>query len=363
MYLQACRDFASALAEHFDGDPRVEFIDIRPFGNWGEWHFSQVTGSDMPEVKIQNDMIKHYKDVFEKTLLAVPSDVYGEVYDYALSIGVAKRNDGLIASSNEEWDLRRSYKANVPALAENAGTYSMMLENSNGPYGPLKWTKRRFRECIEIAHLTMTALDQDSKCGYRIYQEQKDVIDEMVNRIGYNFTVTSAKRSGNKLKVTVKNTGVAPCYFNIDFCAEITDEYGDKLNLFGKPVRIEKGSFHDGEEKAFIFEYDGTLNGSETICLAMYESDNPLVKGKNPTVKFDNKNTLASNRLKLIVQTPVPNVIPDRKPDKKDILLMKKWLLGVPDTNPEEFKPYDLNSDGGTDIFDLIYMKKHYFTD
>ena len=65
MYLQACRDFASALAEHFDGDPRVEFIDIRPFGNWGEWHFSQVTGSDMPEVKIQNDMIKHYKDVFE----------------------------------------------------------------------------------------------------------------------------------------------------------------------------------------------------------------------------------------------------------------------------------------------------------
>ena len=308
-------------------------------------------------------MIKHYKDVFEKTLLAVPSDVYGEVYDYALSIGVAKRNDGLIASSNEEWDLRRSYKANVPALAENAGTYSMMLENSNGPYGPLKWTKRRFRECIEIAHLTMTALDQDSKCGYRIYQEQKDVIDEMVNRIGYNFTVTSAKRSGNKLKVTVKNTGVAPCYFNIDFCVEITDEYGDKLNLFGKPVRIEKGSFHDGEEKAFIFEYDGTLNGSETICLAMYESDNPLVKGKNPTVKFDNKNTLASNRLKLIVQTPAPNVIPDRKPDKKDILLMKKWLLGVPDTNPEEFKPYDLNSDGETDIFDLIYMIKHYFTD
>ena len=83
MYLQACRDFASALAEHFDGDPRVEFIDIRPFGNWGEWHFSQVTGSDMPEVKIQNDMIKHYKDVFEKTLLAVPSDVYGEVYGYS----------------------------------------------------------------------------------------------------------------------------------------------------------------------------------------------------------------------------------------------------------------------------------------
>lgn len=354
VYLKACRDFASALAEHFDGDPRLEFIDIRPFGNWGEWHFSQVTGSDMPSVEIQKDMIKHYKNVFEKTLLAVPSDVYGEVYDYALSIGVAKRNDGLIASSNEEWDLRRSYKANMPALAENAGPYSMMLENSNGPYGPLKWTQQRFRECIEIAHLTMTALDQDSQCGYRIYQEQKDVIDEMVNRIGYNFTVTSAKRNGNKLKITVKNTGVAPCYFNIDLCAEITDENGNKLESFGTPVRLEKGTFHDGEEKTFMFEYDGTPDGSGTICLAMYESDNPLVKGKEPTVKFDNKNTLASNRLKLVQM----DVISDGKPDKTDILLMKKWLLGASNTDFKDFNSGDLNGNGVTDVFDFIRLKK-----
>jgi len=120
VYLQACKDFATALGEHFDGDPRVEFIDVRPFGNWGEWHFSQVNGSEMPSDEIQKDMIKHYKDSFDKTLLAITSDAKNNIYDYALSLGVAKRDDGLIAGTNTEWSLRRSYYANMPVLAEKS---------------------------------------------------------------------------------------------------------------------------------------------------------------------------------------------------------------------------------------------------
>ncbi len=357
IYLQACKDFAAALGEHFDGDPRVEFVDIRPFGNWGEWHFSQVTGSEMPSVEIQKDMLKHYKDAFDQTLLAVPSNAWGEVYEYALSIGVAKRDDGLIASSNREWGLRLSYKANMPALAENAATYSMMLENENGPYGPLKWTPQRFRECIEIAHLTATALDQDSQCGYKIYTEQKELVDEMVNRMGYNFTVTSAKRNDNQLLVTIKNTGLAPAFFNIDLCAEITDKDGNKLESFGEPVRIEEGSFHDEEEKAFLFAYDGTLPDDAIICLAMYDSDNPLVKGKNPTIRFDNKNTLSTNRLQLVTETPNGVVNSDGKFDVLDVVLLQKWLLAVPDVKLANWRAGDFCNDGRLDVFDLCLMK------
>ena len=359
IYLQACKDFATALAEHFDGDPRVEFLDIRPFGNWGEWHFSQVIGSEMPSVEIQKDMIKHYKDAFQKTLLAITSDAPNDVYDYALSIGVAKRDDGLIGTANREWNLRKSYYANMPALAENLGPYSMMLEYANGTYGPLKWTEKRFRECIEIAHLTITALDQDSQCGYRFYNEQKDVIDEMVNRIGYNFTVTSAKRNGNKLKVTIKNTGVAPAYFNINLCAEITDKDGNKLESFGKPVLIEKGSFHDEDEKAFLFEYDGTLDENAVICLSMYDSDNPLAAGKNPTVRFDNKNTLSTNRLHLVpTETVVGDVNADGVFNIADAVLLQKWLLAVPETHLADWKAADFCNDNVLNVFDLCLMKR-----
>ncbi len=301
-YIKACKKLASALAKRYDGDPRVEVVDIRPFGNWGEWHFAQVIGSDMPPIDVQKDMIRHYAEAFRKTTVAITSDAYGEVYEYALSLGVTKRNDGMIGLPNEEWDMRKTYYANLPGVAENAGTYKMMKANSNAPMGPLKWTPTRFRECIEIGHLSIMALDQDSHCSYEFYQEQKEIIDAMCNRIGYNYTVTSAKRNGNRLLVTIRNTGVAPSFFNIDLCAEITDADGKKLGDFGKPVRIERGSFRDETEQTFLFTCEGKLPADANICLAMYECDNELLKGKDPTVRFDNRNNLPNNRLLLAEQ-------------------------------------------------------------
>lgn len=310
-YLQACKDFATALAEHYDGDPRVEFIDIRTFGDWGEWHFAASREVQMPSLDKQIDMVNHYRDVFDETLLCITSDAYGEIYEYTLSLGITKRDDGLVGTPNVEWGLRLAYKANQPTLGENYLPYRLMHRPDLYGTGPVKnyddfairWSPERFRETIEIAHLSMFQLDQDSSCGYFIYNEQKDVVEEMCNRLGYNFTVTSAKRNGNTLQVTVKNTGLAAAYFDIDLCAEITDASGNKLENFGNPIRIEKGTFRDEMEQTFVFEYNGSLNQNATICLSMYESDNPLVSDKEPTVRFDNKNTLPNNKLKLIKES------------------------------------------------------------
>ena len=65
---------------------------------------------------------------------------------------------------------------------------------------------------------------------------------------------------------------------------------------------IEKGTFKDNTQRTFVFDYNGTLSEDATICLAMYDIDNPLVAGKDPTVRFDNKNNLSNKRLKLIEQ-------------------------------------------------------------
>ncbi len=311
IYIQAHKDFVKALAQKYDGDPRVEFIDIRPFGDYGEWHNSFVVDGDtyMPSLEIEKDMLDFYDSAFSKSLIVLPSNARGEIYQYAISLGIAKRDDGLISLTNAEWSLRPAYKANLPVLGENYWPYAWMRDTVRGnEYSLINWTQTRFRETIEISHLTIFALDQDSNCSYGFYNEQKDIIDEMCNRLGYNYTVTSAALYGNKLVVTVKNTGLAPSFFNIDLCAEITDANGNKIGNFGSPVRIAKGSFHDDTEQTFEFVYSGTLASDATICLAMYDVDNPLVKGKDPTVKFDNKNNLSNNRLKLVPvsKTPTP---------------------------------------------------------
>ncbi len=301
VYIKAYKDFTKALAEKYNGDPRVEYVEIRAFGNMGEWHDSEFVGIEMPYLEVQKDMLDYFAKVFDKTTCCLMSDAKGEIYEYALSLGITKRNNGLILTPNEEWDLRPAYKANLPTMADNHNTYEHMLDKEgtlSKEY--LKWTPKRFRETIEIAHLSIYALDQEGYGSYKFYSEQKPLIDEMSKRLGYNFTVTSAKRNGNKLLVTIKNTGVAPAFFDIDLCAEITDAEGSKLGDFGNPVRIAKGTFADDTEQTYLFEYKGTLDEDAVISLAMYESDNSLVAGKNPTVRFDNKNTLSTNRLMLV---------------------------------------------------------------
>ena len=326
-YIEACKTFALALADKYDGDPRIEFIDIRPFGDWGEWHFAASSASKLPSIDKQNDMVKFYRDCFDETLLCITSDAYGEVYTNALSMGVTKRDDGLIASPNVEWGLRLAYKANLPTLGENYLPYHYMLDPDTYGTGPVgdydknnlvRWTPERFREVIEIAHLSMFQLDQDSDCGYTIYSEQRAVVEEMCNRLGYNFTVTKAIRYDNKLIVSIKNTGLASAFFDIQLCAELTDSNGNKIANFGQPVLIANGSFHDEMEQTFVFEFDGTIPSDSAICLSMYDINNSLVKGKDPTVRFDNKNTLPNNRLLLVevkhevmnTATPTPVVTP-----------------------------------------------------
>lgn len=301
VYIQAYKDFITAMAERYDGDPRVEFVEIRGFGNFGEWHTSQFVGNEMPTIEQQKDMIAHHAQVFKNTTCCLLSSAKGEVYDYALSLGVTKRNDGLIMTRNEEWDLVPAYRANLPVLGDYHHQYNYMKNiDPNNSAQFLPWTETRMRETIEIPHLSMLSIDMDSTFGYQIYQEQKELIDEMSHRLGYNFTVTSAKRNGNKLMIAVKNTGLAPAFFDIELCVEITDGNGEKIENFGNPVRIESGSFKDDTEQVFIFEYSGNLSSDATICLAMYDINNPLVAGEAPTVKFDNKNNLENNRLKLV---------------------------------------------------------------
>lgn len=362
VYLQAHKEFVKALADKYDGDPRVELIDVRPFGDFGEWHNSFAVGDEkyMPSLEIQKDMLDFYAEAFDRTLLVLPSNARGKIYQYALSVGITKRDDGLISMPNVEWSLLPTYKANMPVVGENYWPYAWMRDTvRENAYSLVNWTPQRFRETIEIPHMSIFALDQDSHCSYEFYQEQKDVIDEMCNKMGYNFTVTSAVRYGNNLVVRIKNTGLAPAYFNIDLCAEITDASGNKLKSFGKPFKIEKGTFADGAEKSFLFEYDGTLDQNAVICLAMYDSGNPLLAGKNPTVRFDNRNTLTTNRLQLVPAEPVSGDInADGIVSIADAVLLQKWLLAVPGTVLPNWKAGDMNGDARLNAVDLTLLKR-----
>ncbi len=310
IYLQACKSFADEISRRYDGDRRVEFIDIRCFGNWGEWHCSQLLGSDgkvieMPSEEIQKEMIAYYASVFKSTQLVVPSDCKGEVYDFALSIGVAKRDDGLVQIKDREEVLAKCYQAGLPTIGENCSEYEDMLKLDDSDRWHRKWTLERWKNVINTAHLSYYELDRGGYCGRVFLEDNLQSVKEMNNKLGYNFEVTSAKLTYDDdlnllLSVTIKNTGLAPAFFDVNLIADITDSSGKRKYQLGSTKQIKKGSFADGDEKTFVFSdlsFDclKPLCDGDCICLGLYED----CEDENPTVKFDNKNTLANKKLRL----------------------------------------------------------------
>ena len=91
----------------------------------------------------------------------------------------------------------------------------------------------------------------------------------------------------------------------------------------------------------------------------MYDCDNPNAAGKDPTVRFDNKNTLPTNRLMLVeTETVEGDINADGVFDNADAAALQKWLLTVPEMHPANWRAGDLNKDGRLDARDLSMMKR-----
>ena len=326
IYIWAAKEFAKALAEKYDGDPRIEYIDVRTFGEWGEWHTSHILGSVMPADSVLKDMLDYYASVFKKTQLVLPSNGFGDVYTHALDLGITKRDDGFIGIPGRPDTLLRAYNANLPTIAENIAGYRTMLTYDDLiPGGSQKWTAERWVDAITTAHLTYYVLDQDNDCGYYFYKDNKPLADSMSKVIGYNFTVTRAelltvvtptaensagstagKVATNTLNITVKNTGVAPCFFDVYMVAEFVDSTGAAIAQLGKTIRIPKGTFKDGASRQFSFggavpagETNLATQPGVTVALSLFESEEAYKSDKNPTVRFDNDGLQGNNKLLL----------------------------------------------------------------
>lgn len=322
IYIQAAKDFAAALAAKYDGDPRLEYIDIRAFGNWGEWHIAHFDGSQMPSDSVQIDMLEYYASMFKKTLLVLPSDGKGEPFARAMELGIAKRDDGLIGTPWREDSLAIAYKAGLPTIGENISTYEIMLTYDNViPGGYLKWTVDRWKEVVYKSHMTYYVLDQDNNAGYQFYLDNKEDADSISKVLGYNFSISKAElvtvtrganapggadETSHTLNITVKNTGLAPCFFDVYMVAEFVDGDGNVLEQLGKTIHIPKGTFKDEDIKEFSFTNkiaggvaDVTAQPGVSVALSIYESEEAYKAGKNPTVKFDNDGIMENNKLLL----------------------------------------------------------------
>ncbi len=212
-------DFYTKFAERYDRDPRLAFVQVG-FGLWAEYHIydgPMELGKTFPDKAFQALFFKHLTEVFKVTPWSISIDAaeavrtpFAEQRDLlVLEFGLF--DDSFMHAAHGEYNetcwtffSRDRYKAS-PAGGEFSYYNQHDQQQALSPDGP---HGESFERAAERFHITyMLANNQ------RSYQTP-DRIREAGMATGYRFRVTGYETDGERSRITVSNTGVAPIYYD-----------------------------------------------------------------------------------------------------------------------------------------------------
>jgi hypothetical protein len=233
IFLAHLATFAQALAKHCDGNPRISFIDIRSYGNWGEGHLYPFGGKRIsPETLKQHVM--NYKTVFDKTQLILPwgEKFFNPVYDWAIDQGIGLRRDGICGNSNGSETFPCLGKA--PAVFEFFENYEKMKKLGWWDGHPDKdGNGHTLLECVKNGHPSYIGLTFGPASTKIFVAEQLPLIKQLANDMGYDFALRRAAFPGilhtnseTRIEVTIENRGVAPLYEPATLAVALLDDSG-----------------------------------------------------------------------------------------------------------------------------------------
>ncbi|MFK7891180.1 MAG: hypothetical protein AB8B63_10235 [Granulosicoccus sp.] len=213
-------DLYTAFAARYDNDPRIAFLQVG-FGLWSEYHIYQPgvqLGVNFPSKAYQTQFLYHMDNVFD-------------TLQWSVSIDAGVQSVSTFQSGSSLMNL-------------DFGVFddSFMHEN-HGDYNQAMWNHfdypQRHKKSVhggEFSYYTSfdqqnvlnpegihgrTFADQSAKfhISYMIGNDQPDYqsnarIKQAGLSTGYRFRITAFEASSNEARVTVKNTGVAPIYYD-----------------------------------------------------------------------------------------------------------------------------------------------------
>lgn len=226
IFLAKLDNFTKAFAEKYDGDPRIAFIDVRSYGNFGETHTSGLTGSAGISANDEKKHIDIAAKYFKKTQLMLCTANTGEQgikTEYAVNNGIGLRTDSIMSGNYSEthrlddaygkeptvFEFVNSY-SNMKALADNYGSES----NDNG-----HWNEDRYLSSFFVGKPSYMDLGQYNNDSEVFIQDNRELIELLSNKMGYHFVLKSMNipesiSAGKTFNVDAEwiNKGVAPLY-------------------------------------------------------------------------------------------------------------------------------------------------------
>lgn len=235
LFLTHLEAFLKAFAARYDGDPRIEYIDMGSYGNWGEGHTSAGSMRRGSFALFKTHVRLHMK-YFKKTYILLnddyvnqmqgnthedilrPSEDKQSLVDYCLSCGMGLRDDSILAGP--DYHEREYHTVSTPQLFD--AFYKQAPVDIEGAHYTSYTDDDSHRglvlmEALHRCHATFAGFH-----GYMDdwLRDNPYITAYLANRLGYWYFIHRVAHETHvdpdtrmRLSVTWENRGYAPAYY------------------------------------------------------------------------------------------------------------------------------------------------------
>lgn len=211
-YQRFILEFYQQFAEKYDADPRLAFLETG-FGLWAEYHIydpEEIPGTNFPSKDFQASYFAHLDTVFHETPWMISQDAHVDSRSpFASQPDLLSIDFGIFDDSfHLAWEPSYNYDGwkffGLKRYEKSpAGGEILFPDQAHSDFVDSSWAQQSrnfgisFMICEQwLDWITIDRLRQHSMaCGYK-------------------FQVTDFRTNEHSAKVTVKNTGVAPIYYD-----------------------------------------------------------------------------------------------------------------------------------------------------
>lgn len=297
-------EFYTKLAEKYENDPRLAFIQTG-FGLWSEYHTwsgqitvdgktykeSKMVGLGFPSKEFQKKFLVHLDSTFINTPWSISIDAADADYSpmetdqdlRKLSFGLF--DDSFMSEEHDDynkfnWLFFGDDKYETTPAGGEFNYYT--TADQKGVLDPNGWRGRTYEQAAAQYHITyMIGNDQPE---YRPMAR----IKEASMASGYKFKLEKFQVSTAASKVVIKNTGIAPIYYDAFPSVNgtrATESLKGLLPGDSKEYLIQSG----GDNPAFTIECDHLLPGQNIQFEGNFMTGTSLAETKDVQVFVINK--------------------------------------------------------------------------
>src|ERR1700730_8967917 len=291
IFLSKLKDFVTALAQRYDTNPNIAYVDVRSYGNWGEQHVYGIP----PSIALSPaDMQKHiqlYANAFKHVQIIVPwgSSDYNSVYSWAVDNKIGIRRDGLMVDSNGS-ELTRA-NGHAPSIFEFYASYQWLLQNGY-------WSDAKLRTEVNTGKPSYINLGQWGNDADVMLANNASLVSDLANQMGYYFVLKNAtiptaidNSQSFHMSLSWNNQGVTFLYGSCSVAVALLDSSGKVVQqqwFTGSYPRAWTPGWTKTEKTAITFT--GVKAGTYQLAVGLFQNQSD----SNPTYKIGNQGRTAN---------------------------------------------------------------------